>query len=98
MDLQPLKALVNESNKWGALLLLVVLVSGIAVSYSGHENRRLHNTLQQELDKKNKAQVEWGRLLLQQSTLTAPDRVEKVARNELAMEVPGSARIQVLAP
>ncbi|MRI35385.1 cell division protein FtsL [Endozoicomonas sp. OPT23] len=98
MDLQPLKALVNESNKWIGLLLMAVLVSGVAVSYAGHENRRLHNILQQELDKKNKAQVEWGRLLLQQSTLTAPDRVEKIARNELAMEVPGSDRIQVLAP
>ena len=98
MDWQPLKALLHESNRWGSFLLLAVLVSGIAVSYVGHENRRLHNTLQQELDKKNKAQVEWGQLLLQQSTLTAPDRVEKIARNELDMEVPGSDRIQVLAP
>ncbi|MGI9275921.1 MAG: cell division protein FtsL [Endozoicomonas sp.] len=98
MDKEPLKALFDAGNLPVALLILVVLVSGVAVTYAGHENRRLHNELQRELGKKNEAQVEWGKLLLEYSTLTAPARVEKIARDQLNMEVPVSRRIEVVAP
>lgn len=97
MDKELLKALFNKSNLPGAMLLAGILASGVAVSYVGHENRRLHNELQQELENRNKAQVEWGKLLLEQSALTSPARVERIAREELGMDVPGSRRIDVVA-
>ncbi|WP_051786305.1 cell division protein FtsL [Endozoicomonas numazuensis] len=98
MDRKPLQALFQKSNLVSALLLTSVLVSGVAVSFVGHENRRLHNELQQELERRNKAQVEWGKLLLEQSSLTNPGRVEKIAREELDMEVPDAGRIKMVVP
>ena len=49
------------------LLFIGVLVSAIAVSYSAHWNRQLLNTLYGELSVRDKAQAEWGRLILEQS-------------------------------
>ncbi|WP_252179343.1 cell division protein FtsL [Endozoicomonas sp. 4G] len=98
MDKEPLLALFQKSNLVTALLLVSVLVSGIAVSFVGHENRRLHNELQQAFEHRNMAQVEWGKLLLEQSSLTNPVRVEKMARDELDMEVPEAGRIKMVGP
>lgn len=98
MDKEPLKALFNPAALSVSALLLAVLVSGVAVSYVGHENRRLHNVLQQERERLNEAQVRWGKLLLEHGMLTAPGRVESLARGELGMEVPDSKSIEVVAP
>lgn len=98
MDSKLLLVLFQKSNLVNALLLTFVLVSGVAVSFVEHENRRLHNELQQEFEQKNKAQVEWGKLLLEHSSLTSPGRVEKIARDELDMEVPNAGRIKMVVP
>ena len=98
MDKEPLKALFDPAALSVSVLLLAVLASGVAVSYVGHENRRLHNVLQQEREYLNEAQVRWGKLLLEHGMLTAPGRIESLARGELGMEVPDSKRIEVLAP
>jgi cell division protein FtsL len=53
----------------GSLLLVLlfgaVLLSAIAVSYSAHWNRQLLNALYTELSVRDKAQAEWGRLVLE---------------------------------
>lgn len=50
------------------LLFIAILVSALAVSYSAHWNRQLLNELYGELSVRDKAQAEWGRLILEQST------------------------------
>ncbi len=80
------------------LLLLLVVLSGLSVGYVSYENRRLHNRIQQELENRNSAQVEWGKLLLEHSTLTSPGRVEKVAREKLDMDVPKTSQIEMVLP
>ncbi|WP_067514680.1 cell division protein FtsL [Endozoicomonas ascidiicola] len=103
-----MKTLVVESGLFGIrifqtyalplVLLLLVVISGLAVGYVSYENRRLHNRMQQEFDNKNNAQIEWGRLLLEHSTLTAPARVEKIARSKLGMDVPANHQIEMVLP
>jgi cell division protein FtsL len=61
------------------LLFIGVLVSAVGVSYSAHWNRQLLNTLYGELSVRDKAQAEWGRLILEQSTWTAHSRIETLA-------------------
>ncbi|WP_419535417.1 cell division protein FtsL [Endozoicomonas sp.] len=80
------------------LLLLLVVLSGLSVGYVSYENRRLHNRIQQELENRNSAQVEWGKLLLEHSTLTSPGRVEKVVREKLDMDVPKTSQIEMVLP
>ncbi|MDE1166854.1 MAG: cell division protein FtsL [Pseudomonas sp.] len=80
------------------LLFIAVLVSAIGVSYSAHLNRQLLNTLYGELNERDKAQAEWGRLILEQSTWTAHSRIEALASDQLKMRIPDAAEIRMVAP
>lgn len=86
----------------GSLLMLVlfisVLVSAIAVAYSAHWNRQLLNELYGELSVRDKAQAEWGRLILEQSTWTAHSRIETLATDQLKMHIPEAADVRLVAP
>lgn len=80
------------------LLFIGVLVSSVAVSYSAHWNRQLLNTLYGELNERDKAQAEWGRLILEQSTWTAHSRIENLASEQLKMRVPAADEVRMVAP
>ncbi|WP_169774636.1 cell division protein FtsL [Pseudomonas sp. CES] len=80
------------------LLFVAVLVSATAVSYSAHWNRQLLNTLYGELNERDKAQAEWGRLILEQSTWTAASRIENLASEQLKMRVPSADEVRMVAP
>ena len=80
------------------LLFLAVLLSAIGVSYSAHWNRQLLNSLYAELSVRLKAQAEWGRLILEQSTWTAHNRIETMATERLQMRIPDAAEVQMVAP
>lgn len=85
----------------GSLMMLVlfiaVLLSAIAVAYSAHWNRQLLNELYGELSVRDKAQAEWGRLILEQSTWTAHSRIETLATEQLKMLIPEAADVRLVA-
>lgn len=80
------------------LLFVGVLFSAISVSYSAYWNRQLLNKLYAELSVRDKAQAEWGRLILEQSTWTAHNRIESLATEQLKMRIPEPAEIRMVAP
>jgi cell division protein FtsL len=75
------------------LLLIFVLVSGVSVIYTTFKNRYLLNQLQQLKTQRNELQVQWGQLLIEQSTFSLESRVERKATEELAMGVPEISEI-----
>ncbi|RLU00431.1 cell division protein FtsL [Ketobacter sp.] len=78
--------------------LVLVLVSSVAVNFSSYETRRLvaeHQRLQKE---NNAMQVEWGQLLLEQSTWGSYNRVEQLAGTKLNMRVPAPNEIVMVEP
>lgn len=79
-------------------LFLLILGSAVAVSWSTHKNRKLLNELYAELSVRDKAQAEWGRLILEQSTWTAHSRVESLAGQQLQMRIPDPAEVRMVAP
>ena len=79
-------------------LFLLILGSAVAVSWSAHKNRKLLNELYAELSVRDKAQAEWGRLILEQSTWTAHNRIETMATERLQMRIPDAAEVQMVAP
>lgn len=79
-------------------LFLVVLVSAIGVAYSAHWSRQLLNELYGELNERDKAQAEWGRLVLEQSTWTAHSRIEILATEQLKMHIPQAADVRLVTP
>lgn len=76
-----------------SVLLLVVLGSGVTVVYVTHRDRLLFNELQQLKSDANSLQVEWGQLLIEQSTFGLEGRIENKATEQLHMHVPEVDRI-----
>lgn len=70
------------------VLLVAVLISAFAVIYSTNSYRLTLNQLEQEEQQTHILQLQWGQLLLEQSSLATPARVEEVARNKLGMVLP----------
>ena len=58
------------------------------VVHTTHENRFAFNELQQLRDQANHLDVEWGQLLLEQSTFGVDGRIEQKAVDQLQMQVP----------
>ena len=78
-----------------ALLLVAVCSSAVGVIYTTFTSRHLLNTLQQVERERNQLQVEWGQLLLEQSSIVAQGKVEETAVAELGMEVPDMNKVVV---
>jgi cell division protein FtsL len=81
-----------------ALLLLAVLLSAFAVIDARHENRVLFAQLQQLRQQRDALNVEWGQLLLEQSTWSTHARIEQMATQKLDMETPEHVEIVVIPP
>lgn len=80
------------------IALLVSAGSALGVVYSSFETRRLVAQHQQLLNEKNAMQVEWGQLLLEQSTWGSYNRVEQLAGSKLKMRVPSPNEIVMVSP
>lgn len=84
---------------WQGLVALLVVTTGSAtgVIYSTHKSRHLLNELQQLEQQRNELQVEWGQLLLEQSSLVSQGRIENVAIAELGMKIPATENVVVVS-
>ncbi|MES2625579.1 MAG: cell division protein FtsL [Pseudomonadota bacterium] len=78
-----------------AALLIAVCSSALGVIYTTFTSRHLLNALQQQEKQRNDLQVEWGQLLLEQSSIVAQGKVEELAVAELDMEVPDMNKVVV---
>lgn len=73
--------------------LTLVLGAGLSVVATTHENRFAFNELQVLREQANGLDVEWGQLLIEQSTFGVEGRIEQKAFEQLQMEVPDIAKI-----
>ena len=80
------------------LLALIVVASAIAAVYAKHETRKLFTELQTLTAERDRLEVDWGRLLIEQSTWSNHARVERLAREEMGMVEPAAGRTQVFKP
>lgn len=70
------------------VVLVAVIGSAIAVVERKHESRRLFVALQGLEAERDRLDVEWGRLRLEQGTFATHGRVESLAREELDLVMP----------
>ncbi|MGE5026862.1 MAG: cell division protein FtsL [Betaproteobacteria bacterium] len=85
-------------TKLNLLLVLVLVACALGIVTAQHKARKLFIELQQEQELAKKMEVEWGQLQLEQSTWAMHARIEKIATAYLQMQVPDTARIQVVQP
>ena len=81
-----------------ALLIVAVFLSALAVIDARNENRMLFARLQQLRQQRDQINVEWGQLLLEQSTWSTHARIEQVATQKLGMVMPQHVEIAVVHP
>jgi len=78
------------------LLVFIVMASAIGGIYAKHEARRLFTELQRLNVERDRMEVEWGQLQLEQSTWSAYARVEQLARESMKMRPPTADEMMLL--
>ena len=75
---------------------LVCVLSAIALIYTKHESRKLFVELEQLTDERDRLNIEWGQLQIEQSTWATHARIERVAADELSLVRPDAKEIYVI--
>ena len=70
-----------------SVLLLAVVASAVAVVWTHHLRRSLFVELDEVDARRDRLQVEWGRLQIEQSTWAASDRIERTAAEKLNLHL-----------
>ncbi len=79
-------------------LVMVLLITALAVIYDKYQLRQLFYEMQKAERKLDEYEVEWGRLQLEMTMLTAENRVERLATKRLKMVMPLRDEIIYIKP
>lgn len=74
----------------------VVALSAVLVIYSEHQSRALFAELQELNRERDALDAEWGMLRLEQGAWATHGRIERLAREELDMVMPGRDDVVIL--
>lgn len=77
-------------------LVMIMLFSALSVVYVKNYERRLFSELQFSRQSAQKLHVEWGQLLLEQSTWATPARIQSIAQQHFKMKVPSLSHIYMV--
>ena len=80
------------------LLGVAVFLSALALIDARPQNRVLFEQLQQLDQQRDQLNIEWGRLLLEQSTWSTHAYIEQSATQKLGMSTPPSSQVLVVKP
>jgi len=73
-----------------------LLGAAVACVYAKHEARTRFTELQALVAERDRLEVEWGRLQIEQSAWSTPARVEQLARSRIGMVAPAPAQMRLL--
>jgi cell division protein FtsL len=79
------------------VLLFALIACALSLVTSRHQARRVFVELERAQAEARGYETEYGQLQLEQSTWGMPARVEKIAREQLRMQLPSSARTEIVA-
>lgn len=89
---------MNLSRAVVALLGVAVFLSALAIIDARHQNRVLFEQIQQLRQDRDQLNIEWGRLLLEQSTWSTHAYIEQSATQKLGMHTPVNPETLVVQP
>jgi cell division protein FtsL len=78
------------------MLLAVLIVCALSLVTSRHQARRVFVELERAQAEARGYETEYGQLQLEQSTWGMPARIEKIAREQLRMQLPAASRVEVI--
>lgn len=79
-------------------LWCAVLASAAGVVYVKHEARSLFVELEKLSAERDRLNIEWGRLQLEQSAWSTHGFVEQVANQKLQMTIPKATEVRIVRP
>jgi cell division protein FtsL len=78
------------------VLLVALILCALSLVTSRHQSRKLFVDLEREQASTRNYDIEYGQLQIEQSTWAMPARIEKIAREQLHMQLPGASRVEVM--
>lgn len=81
-----------------AVLVVAIVGSAVSVVYARHRHRQLFVELSRLERARDELNIEFGRLELEQATLSESTRIEAEATGRLGMKFPETADIVVVRP
>ena len=78
------------------ILLVATIASAVTVVHKRHQHRQLFVELSRLEHQRDELNIEFGRLQLEQATLTQAGRVDQLARSRIGMKFPEPADIVVV--
>lgn len=90
---------ITESRQplvYVAVLALICVVSALALIKTKHEARKLFIQLESLTDERDRLNIEWGQLQIEQSTWATHARIEQVATEDLSLVRPDADDIFVI--
>ena len=79
------------------ILIILMVISAFVMVYLKDLNRRTFIQYQNMVHANQQAQIDWGKLLLEQSTWSAQAHVQQVATDRLQMVTPTTKNIVLIA-
>jgi cell division protein FtsL len=79
-------------------LWVAVLGSAAGVVWVKHEARTLFVDLEKLSAERDRLNIEWGRLQLEQSAWSTPGFVEQVADQRLKLTIPAATEVRIVQP
>jgi cell division protein FtsL len=77
-------------------LFLTVLISALAVVYCTNQYRMNLSELEHFRTQTSALELQWGQLLLEEASMTAPSTIEQKANERLNMLMPESKQITII--
>ena len=94
LALEILRDLVR--HKFQVILALAIIGSAMTTIVVTNETRLLTITLNQQQDERDKLDIEWRHLLLEQNALAEHSRVSDIAKSKLQMARPSPLKEKII--
>jgi cell division protein FtsL len=89
---------MNRRVALNAVLAIALFTSAVATVYVQHHRRMQFVELRTLERERDRLQVEWGQLKLEQSTWATHERIERLALEKLDLHMPPAADIVLVEP
>ncbi|OED40674.1 cell division protein FtsL [Chromatiales bacterium (ex Bugula neritina AB1)] len=77
-------------------LLVFNVATALGIVYNKHESRMLFKSMRTIQEGIDQANIEWGRLQIEESTLARFGRIEEIASSRLGMHMPEHGEIKTV--
>ncbi len=92
------QTVMTKEGMIAMILLIAVLISALMVVYVKNEQRVHFSQLQMAKQEVNQLDLEWNQLKLEQSSMSSPVRVQRIAHDQLHLSMSKPENVILVQP